>query len=147
MKLQLSKWKSNLKCWKSYSHTLDAWIKGLSLDLLPLWCHNLDDEPKLELWLVTYITPQIKIVHHLTCLYNRAFFNIFSFLNQIEQFFVSLDVEIGGLQLYFECQKYKNNVENIVCFKFFEGIVIDFFFTFNTISSSFLIYFEWFTTW
>jgi hypothetical protein len=105
MKLQLSKWKSNLKCWKSYSHTLDVWIKGLSLDLLPWWCHNLDDEPKLELWLVTYTTPQIKIVHHLTCPYNWEFFNIFSFLNQIEQFFVSLDVEIGGPQLYFWVSK------------------------------------------
>jgi hypothetical protein len=55
-----------------------------------------------------------------------SFFNIFSFLNQVEQFFVSLDVEIGGLQLYFECQKYKNNVENIICLIFFYEIVLDF---------------------
>jgi hypothetical protein len=96
--------KINLKCWKSYSHTLDAWIKGPSFDLLPLWCHNLDDEPKLELWHDIYY-PTNKNCPSLNL--SISFLNIFSFLNQIEQFFVSLDVKIGGLQLYFECQKYK----------------------------------------
>jgi hypothetical protein len=45
--------------------------------------------------------------------------------------FESLNVQIGGLQMFFEHQKQKTDVENtgrglvIVCFNFFEKIAID----------------------
>jgi hypothetical protein len=135
--------KINLKCWKSYSHTLDAWIKGLSFDLLPLWCHNLDDEPKLELWLVTYTTPQIQIVHHWTCSYHFSIY--FHFLTKLNNFLCHWMWKLEGYNYTLSVKSIKKCRKHSLL-EFFWRNSSKLFSNFNPISSSFLVYLEWFTT-